>query len=140
MEQCEVCGFDFAALDRNHVRQRVSAAATRIESLVESLPGIAQQRPSADRWSNTEYAGHVRDVFLTIHDRLVLGLIEDEPRFQYLYRDERADMGLLGADTAAAVLPELHAAATMFTRLFDALEPEMLGRMVRYGNPDPVPR
>ena len=71
------------------------AAATRIESLVESQPGVARLRPSARRWSNTEYAAHVRDALLTIRDRLVLGLIEEEPSFQSLYRDKRvtwADM------------------------------------------------
>lgn len=46
------------------------------------------RRPSPDRWSANEYAAHVRDVLLTIRDRLVIGLVEDNPRFKPVYRDE----------------------------------------------------
>ena len=60
-------------------------------------------RPSAQRWSATQYAAHVRDVLLTLRDRLVIGVVEDNPSFKPMYRDERVDLGFYDADPADAV-------------------------------------
>jgi hypothetical protein len=68
------------------------------------------------------------------------GLVEDEPGFKPLYRDERVNLGLYASDTAADVAAEVVATATMLVRLFEAIEPQQLDRIVQYGFPDPLPR
>ena len=87
-----------------------------------------------------EYGAHVRDVLLTIRDRLVIGLVEDNPGFKSLWRDERVNLGLYRTDTPAAVVQELEAATAMFLRLFAEIDPASLGRVVQYGFPDSTTR
>jgi DinB superfamily len=140
MELCEECGFDFDTVDRDDVTRRALAGVQAIADLVSSEALMSVHRPTADRWSAIEYTAHVRDVLLTIRDRLVIGLVEDDPGFKPLYRDERISLGLYRRDTAADVAAELRAAGSMFARLFDAIEPNLLTRPVQYGFPDPSPR
>jgi hypothetical protein len=140
MGRCDVCGFEFDRLHRADVRPRVTTATEAIVRLLADESSLCGERPSPERWSVIEYGAHVRDVLLTIRDRLVIGLVEDNPTFQSLYRDQRVDMGLYAADTAAAIIDELRAATAMFLRLFDAVAPDLLLRPVRYGHPDPQPR
>ncbi len=73
-------------------------------------------------------------------DRLVVALVEEVPVFKPMYRDERVDMGLYRSDTAAAVSVELRAAAPMFIRLFEAIDPSQLTRELMHGVPDPTRR
>jgi hypothetical protein len=114
MERCEECGFAFEAAQRNEVGRRVTAAAQAIATALIDEPTRSMQRPTPERWSMTEYGAHVRDVLLTIRDRLVIGLVEHDPQFKPMYRDERISLGLYGADTPSAVAAELVAAASMF--------------------------
>ena len=91
-------------------------------------------------WSALEYVAHVRDVLLTIRDRMVIGLVEDEPGFAPMYRDERVEFGLYAGDTADDLAVELPAAAAMLARMYAALPPAGYDRPVRYGFPDPAAR
>jgi hypothetical protein len=47
-------------------------------------------RPSDDRWSDLEYACHVRDVYRLFLERLVQMLSEDNPSFQNWDQEETA--------------------------------------------------
>ena len=140
METCEGCGFCWEAVAREEIGPRVTAGASAIAALLAAEPQWVEQRPEPERWSMLEYAAHVRDVLLTVRDRLVIGLVEDDPGFKPLYRDERVDLGLYRFDTLAAVATELAAAAAMFVRLFDAIDPGRLSRTVQYGWPAPASR
>jgi hypothetical protein len=140
MEHCEVCSFTWHTVDRDEVGPRVAAAAAEIAALIVDDPERSALRPTPERWSATQYAAHVRDVLITLRDRLVIGLVEDDPSFKPLYRDERIDLGLYDADTAPAVADELRPASAMFIRLFDAIDPELLSRTVQYGYPAPTQR
>ncbi len=140
MEACEDCGFAWVQVRRGEIAPRSIAAARQIANVIGANADRARIRPRPERWSALEYAAHVRDVFLTIRDRLVIGLVEDEPGFKPLYRDERVDLGLYKADTATDVAAEVVAAANMLSRLFDAIDTEQLDRIVQYGFPDPTPR
>ncbi len=139
MTSCEECGFDFETLDAAEVGPRIRAGAEAVASALSNA-STPERRPSVERWSANEYAAHVRDVMLTIRDRLVVGLVEDNPGFKPVYRDERLSMGLYRADTAAELAREVQAAGPMFVRLFDAIPSEMLSREVQYGYPDPETR
>jgi len=141
METCEDCGFVWENVGRGEIGPRANAGARAIaDELLAADPAGAVVRPAPDRWSAVEYAAHVRDVLIIVRDRLVVGLVEDDPGFKPAYRDERLSLGLYRADTAAALAPEVVAAAAMFSRLFDAIDPARLSRPVRYGFPDPQPR
>lgn len=141
MDVCEHCGFDFDdTLDPDEIARRAGNAALAVRDVLEASPSVVGERPSAQRWSMMEYAAHIRDVFLTIRDRIVIGLVEDNPTFKSLHRDERIELGLYRADTAEAVGRELLASEAMFSRLFLAVPSEHLGRVVQYGSPDPTTR
>jgi DinB superfamily len=140
VERCEDCGFAWETVSREEIPRRVDEGTATIAGLLAGDPDRAGVRPSTQRWSALEYAAHVRDVLITLRDRLVVGLVEDLPSFKPMYRDERVDLGLYGADTVEAVAVELRAATTMFIRLFDAIDPHGLSRRVHYGFPNPAQR
>jgi hypothetical protein len=140
METCPSCGFVWEAVDRDEVGPRCVAAAHEISVLLREATTAALVRPEPERWSAVEYGAHVRDVFLTVRDRLVIGLVEDDPDFKPLYRDERFDLGLYAADTGVDVADEIGPAANMLHRLFEAIDPTLLDRPVQYGWPEPAAR
>ncbi len=140
METCEDCGFAWVQVGRDEIASRSIAAAQQIANVIVANADRSRIRPTPERWSALEYAAHVRDVFLTIRDRLVIGLVEDEPGFKPLYRDQRINLGLYASDTVTDVAGELVVAANMLARLFDEIEPQLLDRIVQYGFPDPLPR
>jgi DinB superfamily len=140
METCEDCGFAWVRVGCAEIGLRAVAAARQIANVIVANADLALVRPTPERWSALEYAAHVRDVFLTIRDRLVIGLVEDEPGFKPMYRDERISLGLYSSDTAVDVAAEVVAAANMLTRLLEAIDQQQLDRVVQYGFPDPLPR
>jgi DinB family protein len=140
VERCEVCGFVWETVDRHDVGPRVAAGCVEIEDMLAGDSELLGARPAPERWSATEYAAHVRDVLITLRDRMVIGLVEDDPSFKPMYRDERIDLGLYRADTPGSVADELRAARAMFVRLFDAIDPDQLDRPVEYPWPHPTRR
>ena len=135
-----MCGFAWESLARDEVGPRVDAGTAEIAASIVADPARSAIRPSAQRWSATQYAAHVRDVLHTLRDRLVIGIVEDNPSFKPMYRDERVDLGLYEAESADAVAGELRSASAMFTRLFEAIDPALLDRPVQYGFPSPAER
>jgi DinB superfamily len=140
VENCDVCGFAWETVSREEIGPRVDDGTAAIAGLITADAGRSAVRPSAQRWSATQYAAHVRDVLLTLRDRLVIGIVEDNPAFKPMYRDERVDLGFYDTDRADAVAGELRAATAMFVRLFDAIDPRLLTRPVQYGWPSPAQR
>ena len=87
-----------------------------------------------------EYGAHVRDVLLVLRDRIVVGVVVDNPGFTPMYRDERVDLGMYGRDDPVAVAAELELAGALLTRMIAALSPEQLDRTCQYGYPGPSTR
>ena len=85
-----------------------------------------------------EYGAHVRDVLLVLRDRIVVGVVVDNPGFTPMYRDERVDLGMYGRDDPVAVAAELELAGALLTRMIAALSPEQLDRTCQYGYPGPM--
>lgn len=140
METCEDCGFAWGQVGRDEIASRSVAAAQQIAKVISANADRALVRPTPERWSALEYAAHLRDVFLTIRDRLVIGRVKDEPGSKPMYRDKRLGLGLYAADTATDVATEVVAAANMLARLFDAIDPQQLDRVVQCGFPDRTSR
>ena len=135
MERCEQCGYVWEAVARDEIGPRTRRAAAAIADRVRAEHGLARRRPAPATWSALEYAAHVRDVLLIMRDRLVVGLVEDDPTFTPLYRDERLALGLYDAEDPDGTAVELEAASAMFTRVFDAIGGDQLGRPVQFGYP-----
>ena len=135
-----MCGFAWETVGRDEIGPRVDRGTREIATIIVADPARSAVRPSAQRWSATQYAAHVRDVLNTLRDRMVIGIVEDEPVFKPMYRDERVDLGLYDPDPPDAVASELRSATAMFIRLFDAIDPQYLSRPVQYGVPSPTRR
>jgi hypothetical protein len=140
MERCAQCGFAWEEIARDEIGPRLDTGTSTIAALIAGDPGNAGRRPSEGRWSALEYAAHVRDVLLMLRDRFVLGLVEDNPAFAPMYRDERVGLGLYRTDTVDSLGTDLRAATAMFVRLFEAIDPAQLDRQVQYGYPEPTQR
>ena len=138
MESCEICGFAWESVPPGDVATRVADGAERVAALLADPSTL--RRPEPARWSGLEYAAHVRDVLLHVRDRLVIGVVEDDPTFKPLYRDERVDLGLYHDDTPELVAVEVRSAAALFARTFDRLSVEQLRRPVQYAYPAPATR
>lgn len=134
LESCEVCGFTWELVADDELTDRVAAGTAAAAALLRS-GGDVTTRPAPDRWSTLEYGAHVRDVLLHVRDRVVIALVEDDPEFKPLYRDERVDLGLYAADMPDVVAGELRTAAGLFARTFDLLTAEQLGRTCQYAYP-----
>ncbi len=141
MDVCEGCGFDFDAVERSLLEGRSQAAVAAIGELLQTASDRQiERRPSPHRWSALEYAFHVRDVLLTLRERMVTGLIEDNPGFPSMHREERLERDLYRLDTASDIAAELAACRNMLFRLFAAIDDEQANRIVQYGSPNPTPR
>lgn len=115
--RCDECGFD----PREYPNEAV--ASTIRENAASWVPVLeradAARRPSDDRWSDLEYACHVRDVYRLFLGRLELMLKEDNPCFQNWDQDETAVAERYDLQDPAAVCDELETAAR---RLADAFQ------------------
>jgi hypothetical protein len=133
MERCEDCGFAWESVPASDVGERTRRGALRIAELLQA-DGVAQ-RSAPDRWSSLEYAAHVRDVLLNLRDRIVVALVEDNPDFKPMYREQRVDLGLYVGDTPAVVRRDLDMASDLFCRTFAVLSNEQLVRPCQYAYP-----
>jgi S-DNA-T family DNA segregation ATPase FtsK/SpoIIIE len=163
MDRCEQCGFIFDEVPVADIpiRLRTSEAAYRAALLEEGAgdrpgpiagpgpgtgPGtdareaILRRRPQPDTWSALEYTCHVRDVLLVQRDRAVLALVETNPGFARMYRDERVSLTRYDAHPSAQVVLQLGVAAELCATVFEGLTPEQWNRPLIYNYPAPSPR
>ncbi|HEX9259698.1 MAG TPA: DinB family protein [Acidimicrobiales bacterium] len=134
MEACEVCGFVWESVPADEVAARISTGVAGVVRAILEAESVVQ-RPTPERWSQLEYAAHVRDVLLHVRDRIVIALVEDNPSFKPLYRDERVDRGLYAGDTVESVIEGLTVAVALFIQTFLALDDGQLARPCQYVYP-----
>jgi hypothetical protein len=134
VERCVDCGFVWASVPDGAITPRVRDGVAALVALLRA-DVTPSRRPAPDRWSTLEYAAHLRDVLFHVRDRVVIALVEDDPEFKPLYRDQRVDLGLYAADTVPVVAGELETAAALFTRTFDRLDAPQRDRPCRYAFP-----
>lgn len=120
-EACPVCGFQWSSLSRDQVPTRLKAATDSFAGVVVASRARVGVRPTPERWSILEYGAHLRDVLLSIRDRIIAASIIDEPIGSPIYRDERVDLGFYSLDTADDVANELAVASRLFTKTFASL-------------------
>jgi hypothetical protein len=106
---------------RSEVTQRIERAVLSFDEVMKEAGAKAAVRPLPDRWSILEYGGHVRDVLLSIRERVILAAIVDVPTGTPIYRDERIDLGFYAEDTVKEVMNELEMAALLFAKTVTTL-------------------
>ena len=146
MERCEVCGFGWDEVTVDEVPGRIAAIGPRYRDLL--LPpdrpagwaDAVRTRPDAGTWSPLEYACHVRDVLLVQRDRLYVALVEDNPTFSPMYRDDRVELGAYADEDAGEVATHIEVAARLLARTFAVLDPVLLDRTCVYAYPSVAAR
>ncbi len=135
---CDACGFLFADVTRVDVTTRLVAATTSLADLLESSAEQANRRPDPRRWSNLEYCAHLRDVLISIRERLILATLVDLPTGVALYRDERVAHGFHRDDIVGEVADELRILTRLFIKTFDALSASDLLRPIVFSTLSPM--
>jgi S-DNA-T family DNA segregation ATPase FtsK/SpoIIIE len=82
----------------------------------------------------------VRDVLLMQRDRLYVALVEDEPSFKPMYREQRVGFDRYGEQNLDQVRDQVIMAAALFAHAYDALSDEQWSRTLMYGFPGPTCR
>jgi len=118
----------------------LSMAAAAYSSRLAADPASVHRRRSPEEWSPLEYSCHVRDVMLMQRDRVYVALVEDEPTFKPMYRDERVAFDRYDTQRPSVVADQIAMAADLLSRAFDGLEQAQWSRQLIYGFPDPARR
>lgn len=139
MTRCDQCGFAYEMVAPDDVASRLRAAPDRYRQAVSnSSPQAFQTRPDPAVWSAIEYACHVRDVLLVQRDRTVLALVEENPSFARMYRDERVALCAYAQQAMDDVLAHLAMAAELCAMVFEGLDEAGWSRPLVYNWPEPA--
>lgn len=146
MTSCPECEFVYESLSVDDAPSVIHHASREIRERLGALLGEAngvpmlRTRPAPAVWSALEYAGHVRDVFLTQHGRLYHALVTDMPDFPPMHRDERVILGAYNDEDPATTATEVTMASDLFCRLVERLDATQLARLCVYQSPEPTER
>jgi hypothetical protein len=137
---CPQCGFTYGALPRQELSLKLSGCGGDYGPRLAADPVLLRTRRSPQQWSPLEYACHVRDVALMQRDRLYVALVEDEPSFKPMYRDQRVAFDRYDTQAPAVVADQVKMAADLLANAFAGLDAPQWSRGVVYGYPDPAHR
>src|SRR4051812_9064389 len=87
--RCDECGFDGSVVTAPEVAGLIRANAGDWQELLDA-GSVTAGRTDPARWSDLEYACHVRDVFQRFDDRMELMLTQDDPAFPNWDQDATA--------------------------------------------------
>lgn len=136
MTTCTECGYDYKSVPTDRLAGRLRDLGPRYREAVGGTDErAARRRPAPAVWSALEYACHMRDVLLVQRDRAVLALVEDNPGFARMYRDERVELCHYSAQPVAEVLDELDMSARLCAMVFDHLDQAAWERPLVYNLP-----
>jgi len=143
MDHCDECGFTYADHGPSGLAGGIRDLGGRYEAMLSGGAGGGVRldaRPSPDVWSPVEYGCHVRDVLLTQRERLLLALVEEEPAFAPMYRDQRAGLARYRDESPGHVGAEIVFAADLLARVFRVLTDAQWDRTCVYNYPEPSRR
>ncbi len=136
MTTCAECGFTYESVPTDKLAGTLREMGPRYRTaMAASGPKAASRRPAPEVWSPLEYACHVRDVLLVQRDRAVVALVEDNPGFARMYRDERVELCLYSEEPLAQVLDDLAMSARLCATVFDGLDQAAWERPLVYNLP-----
>ena len=116
----------------------MSTAVEDLVAVIARAGASVDRRPSDDRWSILEYGAHLRDVILSIRERIVLASILDVPVGTPIYRDERVNIGFYAQDAASDVVVELQVATYLFLKTVASLPEGFEDRHLIYSTLSPL--
>ncbi|HVA69798.1 MAG TPA: DinB family protein [Acidimicrobiales bacterium] len=116
---CGECGFDPALCQRSLTAQAIRENAAAWALILKR--DDVRVRPREDRWSDLEYACHVRDVYRIFEQRLGSMLAEDNPTFENWDQDATAVRDRYDLQDPALVSRELLVAAMNYANRFDSV-------------------
>lgn len=128
-QPCPDCGFVASDLDVASVGDRFRATAVRFGQVLRRPDVAVRRRP--DRWSDLEYACHVRDVYRICHGRLELMLADDDAHFPNWDQDATAVEDRYLEQAPDGVAAELAEAAEAIAGAFDSVKGEQWQRRGR---------
>ena len=123
---------------RSEVTERIGRAVSSFVEVMKEAGAKAAVRPIPARWTILEYGGHLRDVLLSIRERVILASIVDVPTGTPIYRDERIDLGFYAEDTVKEVTSELEMAALLFSKTVTTLPVHFDTRELVYSSRTPL--
>ncbi len=139
-ESCPDCGFVWDNVLLVEVPKRLEVGTGSFVALLARDDAIVSVRPSNERWSIAEYAGHVRDVLLTVRERMIAATIVDRPTGLPIFREERVALGYYDLDTAAELASELRVASGLLVKTVRSIPEGLDSRTMNYGFPSPTER
>jgi S-DNA-T family DNA segregation ATPase FtsK/SpoIIIE len=135
VDRCDGCGFDYYAFPRHEVPGRLRAlAADHVTRLEETPAAYLRERP-LEGWSALEYACHVRDVLLSQRTRIQQALVEDQPEFVPMGRDELPALLKYNEQPPDRIATELTAAVDALAGQLEGLDELGWARAGVYGYP-----
>jgi len=143
VQRCDECGFVYDDHGPDMVGDELAALGPRYRSRLvggedAGRRGRLTRRPEPSVWSALEYACHVRDVLLAQRERLLLALVEDQPGFAPIYREERVQLARYAAEDPDVVARELVVVSGLTARTFAGLATPAWERTCRYNFPEPA--
>lgn len=118
---CPECGFVWDGVGRSQAIGGINDSVSDFVSVIESAGETALIRPETSRWSIVEYAAHLRDVLISLRERIILAAIVDDAVGVPIYRDDRVNMGFYSLDSVDDVPEELGFAAGLITKTIATL-------------------
>lgn len=137
-DYCEVCDYHWNEMTVGDIAKQIRDANVSFVRVIDEAGLAASTRPTNERWSILEYGSHLRDVLISIRDRIIAASVKEESTGAPIYRDERVDLGFYKLDTAVDVKSELVAASNLFIRTFEALPAGYEQRTFLYSPVTPV--
>jgi hypothetical protein len=137
-EYCESCDFRWSETSTQEIPRRIADATAIFVRIINKAGPLATSRPASERWSILEYGSHLRDVLISIRDRIIAASVQEEAIGAPIYRDERVILGFYRLDTPDDVMNELIAASNLFNRTFEALPPAYESRTFLYSPVTPL--
>jgi len=134
---CPTCGYVYEDVAPGEVAGRLRAASTEAGRVLKGADETAgRTRPEPEVWSALQYGCHLRDVLLVQRDRVVLAVVEDEPGFARMHREERVALCGYDAEPPGTVAAELAMAGELCALTFERLGPGDWGRRFVYNWPE----
>ncbi|MBT8249345.1 MAG: DinB family protein [Acidimicrobiia bacterium] len=128
---CPECGFEAATVERSRIGELLRENTQAWIRVLGGDEQVLRTRPSADVWSTTEYACHVRDVHRLYSERLELMLAEDNPMFANWDQNEAAVERRYDLADPGQVKGELNTAGLKLADEFDTVAGEQWDRRGR---------
>lgn len=129
---CPECSFVWEGVSRADAIAGINEAVTAFIEVIEKAGEMSMVRPDPDRWSIVEYAGHLRDVLLSLRERTILSSVVENPVGQPIYREERVNLGFYSLDSVDDAADELAFAAGLFSKTIATLPDGFENRTLVY--------